>query len=444
MRQSTLIRFNSKEGAAKYVTKFESHLTERMRNHSEQALIESIVSHLSLGNITSSLALDMPCGIGRFYPVLQEHSKHVLQADWSMSMLQTARAGHASTALGFVRLLATELPFADGQFDLILSARLCHHIPTAEERRKYIAELFRVSRKWVVISYLDTFSPHNIYRSTSRWLSGKTPKWHISQDEVIEIAIQEGYVPVYSTLLSSLFSGQRYSVMMRLPDAAAEPDAHKPSVDAIPVRNQPKVSPAESPPPPKLRTRRGKESFCNISPWYVFFMAIALAFCLFTNVGVVEQDNIVLPLGAGLFLTGVLLRYWARLHLLSRLQKGAVFIQTGPYAWVRNPLYLGNIAIIGGFAIMTEAVFFAPIVIAIAFTMYALVVRNEEKRLMRSCGASFRDYCLAVPRWIPRLPRVKKLLDGDRCYFLALRGETRVFLFLFPILLEQLFESFYV
>ncbi len=357
-------------------------------------------------------------------------------------MLQTARAGHVSTALGYVRLLATELPFADKQFDLILSVRLCHHIPTSEERHKYITELFRVSRKWVVISYLDTFSPHNIYRSTSRWLSGKAAKCHISQDEVTEIAIQEGYVPVYSTLLSSLFSGQRYSVMMRLPEAATEPDAHTPSANAIQIGNNRKDSSAESPAPPKLRTGHRKESFCKISQWCIFVIAMALVFCLFTSVGVVEQDIIVLPLGSGLFLTGVLLRYWARIHLLSRLQKGAVFIQTGPYAWVRNPLYLGNIAIIGGLAILTEAVFFAPIVIAIAFAMYALVVRNEEKSLMRSCGAYYRDYCLAVPRWIPRLPISKKSMDGDLCYFLALRGEKKFFLFLLPIILEQLLESF--
>ena len=75
---------------------------------------------------------------------------------------------------------------------------------------------------------------------------------------------------------------------------------------------------------------------------------------------------------------------------------------TGPYAYMRNPLYLGSALIAAGFAV---ALFDWPVALLIAFgfaAIYIPVILSEE-RFLRGAFPGFDDYCRRVPRFLPRL-----------------------------------------
>lgn len=217
MKTWTLKRFNSPAGAANYRAKFDKLLVERIKDHNEQKLLRHLLGTLPKSDLTD-IVLDLPCGYGRFFPALSELAPRVIQGDWSQYMLQAAQRelggnGHIHTPSGYVRASALALPFADNSFSLVLSVRLCHHLPTREERIQYLREILRVSRKWAVFTYLDKHSLKNIFHNWKRRFMEKRPKWTMGQDEVAELAKESGFQLVLSARLSYLFSGQRYNVL---------------------------------------------------------------------------------------------------------------------------------------------------------------------------------------------------------------------------------------
>jgi protein-S-isoprenylcysteine O-methyltransferase Ste14 len=80
-------------------------------------------------------------------------------------------------------------------------------------------------------------------------------------------------------------------------------------------------------------------------------------------------------------------------------------VVSGFYRYVRNPMYLGVVAIVIG-----EAMLFADVELLIYalvawLTMHAFVVFYEEPKLGRIFGAEYTAFCAQVPRWLPRLVR---------------------------------------
>lgn len=79
-------------------------------------------------------------------------------------------------------------------------------------------------------------------------------------------------------------------------------------------------------------------------------------------------------------------------------------VQGGLYRWVRNPMYLGVLAVIVGQGVFwcSLAVFGYALLVALAF--HLRVVAFEEPALRGQFGAAFTAYLGAVPRWLPRRP----------------------------------------
>jgi protein-S-isoprenylcysteine O-methyltransferase Ste14 len=75
----------------------------------------------------------------------------------------------------------------------------------------------------------------------------------------------------------------------------------------------------------------------------------------------------------------------------------------GPFRYVRNPGYLGVVAMIAGqgFLLGNVDVLGYAAVVALAFHLF--VVTYEEPTLRRTFGAEYEEYCRAVPRWVPRV-----------------------------------------
>ncbi|MDR1163640.1 MAG: class I SAM-dependent methyltransferase [Candidatus Accumulibacter sp.] len=99
--------------------------------------------------------LDLPCGAGRFWPMLLEKpDRMLLAADYSPDMLDTARRTQAQ-ALGRVRIFQTsafDVGLEDAAVDCVFCMRFLHHIGLSEHRLALLREFHRVTRESMVIS----------------------------------------------------------------------------------------------------------------------------------------------------------------------------------------------------------------------------------------------------------------------------------------------------
>jgi protein-S-isoprenylcysteine O-methyltransferase Ste14 len=93
---------------------------------------------------------------------------------------------------------------------------------------------------------------------------------------------------------------------------------------------------------------------------------------------------------------------WLRGYASGYVKKNRELTQTGPYAYTRNPLYLGSILIAAGFAVALMSWPVAAMLAAMFLIIYVPVIASEE-RFLRSAFPDFDAYCRRVPRLFPRL-----------------------------------------
>lgn len=103
-------------------------------------------------------------------------------------------------------------------------------------------------------------------------------------------------------------------------------------------------------------------------------------------------------IGGALALGGALLRLWAAGHI----EKGRVLTQGGPYAFTRNPLYLGSFFMALGIVIAGQGYWLLPAFAAFFAGFYYPVMKAEEQELLQAHGDSFLEYSARVPMFIPR------------------------------------------
>jgi len=177
--------------------------------------------------------------------------------------------------------------------------------------------------------------------------------------------------------------------------------------------------------------------------WYRFRGAAFLPPMIFMFVFTrweVEREVLIWPTGLLLFGLGEALRLWAQVHLRYRLAARENLTRTGPYRYVRNPIYVGNTLILLSLCVMSELVWLAPAMLIWCAVVYSLVVRHEEKRLMAKYGAPYAEFLEAVPRWLPRLPRHSASVTPRARGYLrpAVRAELHNLLLLVPFVLKEL------
>jgi len=104
-------------------------------------------------------------------------------------------------------------------------------------------------------------------------------------------------------------------------------------------------------------------------------------------------------------------------------KKGKTLVNMGPYAIVRNPLYIGNIIIATGLSVLSKLIWFTPFVILYFFTLYHFVVLYEEKKLSERWEDDYLAYFKEVPRWIPKLRNLHRFKANGFKWTQALRSE---------------------
>ena len=110
--------------------------------------------------------LDLPCGYGRFSPLLLHLGARLLNSDLSLEMVR--RAMGKSGRPGVVADATVGLPFRAGAIDAVFSMRLFHHIHDPARRRAILGEFARVSAGFAVVSYYRSNVLHKAQRALRR------------------------------------------------------------------------------------------------------------------------------------------------------------------------------------------------------------------------------------------------------------------------------------
>lgn len=142
-----------------------------------------------------------------------------------------------------------------------------------------------------------------------------------------------------------------------------------------------------------------------------------------------EQTRTGWLIGALLIVAGEILRITgvAAAGTVTRRRSRNVqrLVTYGVFAWMRNPLYVGNLFVWLGFVIGSGVLWFLPIAVALFAIEYSLIVRYEEGVLESIFGAEYVEYKRRTPRWVPRPPRSTPA--GPHDWAEALRSEVSTF-----------------
>ena len=125
-----------------------------------------------------------------------------------------------------------------------------------------------------------------------------------------------------------------------------------------------------------------------------------------------RSTNSYLPMGTALLICGELIRIWAVSYAggetRTRNVGAPTLCSSGPYAFVRNPLYVGNMLMYVGIVLIAGA---ANIFLMVATTFsffliqYSLIISLEEETLDNLFGEKYVEYKKNVPAIFPRLSR---------------------------------------
>jgi ubiquinone/menaquinone biosynthesis C-methylase UbiE len=164
------------EHAKKYLRKHKDGWARRLSDRRDKQLARRA---LALAG-EPGLVLDLPCGAGRFWPLLAEKANRVIiGADNSASMVKTACESQPAEVVKRVQPLQTSafaIDMPDNAVDSIFCMRLLHHVGKAQDRAVLLREFHRVTRDSVIISL---------------WVDGNFKAWKRKRAE--HKRQQEGY-----------------------------------------------------------------------------------------------------------------------------------------------------------------------------------------------------------------------------------------------------------
>lgn len=112
-------------------------------------------------------------------------------------------------------------------------------------------------------------------------------------------------------------------------------------------------------------------------------------------------DNLLDIYGLALILKGVMIRMTARGHKAQFPRWDLVM--TGPYRFVRNPMYLGTFLIVAGIICVCLPIWVLPVFCAAFYVRFNRTAKHEEQQLAECHKENYIEYCRNVPRMFPRV-----------------------------------------
>lgn len=106
-----------------------------------------------------------------------------------------------------------------------------------------------------------------------------------------------------------------------------------------------------------------------------------------------------LTIGVVLSLAGLALRAWSA----GTIHKGETLTTSGPYAFIRNPLYVGSFLIGAGLAVAGGSWLWLVLFLGFFVALYGPTVAAEAARLTETFGHRYVEYAAQVPAFFPRL-----------------------------------------
>lgn len=184
-------RLQGQTRAELYARRFEQGSRRRIDKR-EQRAVRRIFG--SLPDCHS--VLDVPSGAGRFLQSLGQGRRRVIEMDVAFEILTFAQAKAAQIKADaqLAQADASRLPLADGAVDCVFSNRLLHHIHAPAERKMFLREFHRVSRRYAVVSFFN-YKGFARVRGWLKRLKGRVPPYanQPTQEEFLAEAAEAGF-----------------------------------------------------------------------------------------------------------------------------------------------------------------------------------------------------------------------------------------------------------
>lgn len=201
----------TREGVREYEKRRYRGLDQRIVHAREIKLIRKMLALVDADRAVCDnrrLALDLPCGYGRFTSMLRERGFNVVSVDLSIEMARRAAEnatinppdsggrtpGDESGPGTWFPALAADagrLPFQPGIFDLVFSIRFFHHVHTREGRAAILREFSRVSSEYTVVSFYRANGLHAVQRRLRRFFGKSRTNIKMVEAGVFEKATGE-------------------------------------------------------------------------------------------------------------------------------------------------------------------------------------------------------------------------------------------------------------
>jgi SAM-dependent methyltransferase len=204
--------YQKDQRAATYNAKYRDRWTKRISTWREFGLLDRLLRNQGRCNVL----LDLPCGGGRLSPPMARYTDLLIEADVALGQVRYIREhGRVSTRQVWMIASGFQIPLRDASVDGTVCVRLTHHLPTEAEREQLVRELLRVSRRFLIMSFFDYYSPKNTLRRLSRPFNRKPPKLTMKVEELQRLAKDCEARLVESPALSLIGSGHRYALMVK-------------------------------------------------------------------------------------------------------------------------------------------------------------------------------------------------------------------------------------
>jgi len=147
---------------------------------------------------------------------------------------------------------------------------------------------------------------------------------------------------------------------------------------------------------------------------YRSFLPVPLALMLLLIRAGEVDGRILTAAGALIVVAGQSLRLWAVRHIgtisRTRTTRYGPLMTAGPYAIVRNPLYVGNWLLWTGFAVWSRLLWMLPIAWIVFFVQYRAIANWEAAFIRSKYLTAYDEYAGQVRAWMPRWPPRAALL----------------------------------